>query len=81
MGRNLTQPEEIDHILLEIAGRDMRTDTPDYPLNPDCSLGQIQRDLPVSVRPESRRVCFYSACGSTRPLVLSEVEGSPRTAS
>ncbi|MDD5323528.1 MAG: hypothetical protein PHD43_23565 [Methylococcales bacterium] len=33
MSQNLTQPEEIDHILLEMAWRDMKMDTPDYPLD------------------------------------------------
>lgn len=44
MGRNLTQPEEIDHILLEMAGPDMRTDTPDYRLNIGFALtGSLQQ--------------------------------------
>lgn len=33
MSQNFTQPEEIDHILLETAWRDMRADTPDISLD------------------------------------------------
>lgn len=28
MSQNLTQPEEIDHVLMEMAGRDMKAGTP-----------------------------------------------------
>lgn len=47
MSQNLTQPEEIDHILLEMAWRDMRADMPDFSL--DAGRTSVRHACPETV--------------------------------
>ena len=47
MSQNLTQPEEVDHILLEMAWRDMWADTPDISL--DAGRASARHACPETV--------------------------------
>lgn len=50
MGQNLTQPEEIDHVLMEMAGLDMNEG------EPDLSSG-FTGVIPANEKPEFNRHC------------------------
>lgn len=53
MSQNLTQPEEIDHVLMEMAGHDMKVGAP------DLSSGFVGA-VPANEKPEFNRNCNQS---------------------
>jgi len=53
MSQNLTQPEEIDHVLMEMVGHDMKEGTP------DLSIG-FAGAAPDNEKPEFNRHCNQS---------------------